>query len=243
MPDKFLKNLRNKKHLDKSEQTAVELIDLIRDSSGTNLTAIGISGSIMIGLQQNSSDIDLIVYGRLNSRNVRNSITESMNNVKSLRQFNMSELEKLYHFRSLDSKITFEKFVNHEKRKRFQGIFKDREFFIRYLPNLTENVEKYGEKEYSSSGFIKVRARISDDSEAFFSPCSYKLENTIVIDGVTVDDITEVASFRGRFCEQAKKGEDVIIQGKLEKISSKKDSHYRILLGGRPSDYMISKSL
>ena len=56
-----------------------------------------------------------------------------------------------------------------------------------------------------------------------------------------VAPIKEIVSFRGRFCEQARNGETVIAQGKIEKVSVKrdKDEYYRLLLGGKPSDTMV----
>jgi len=52
--------------------------------------------------------------------------------------------------------------------------------------------------------------------------------------------VSEIASFRGRFCEQAGEGETVIAQGKVEKVQKKNsDTFFRLLLGGKPSDFMV----
>jgi len=52
--------------------------------------------------------------------------------------------------------------------------------------------------------------------------------------------ITEINSFRGRFCEQAIKGEKVLVEGKLERVSYKdKEIYFRILLGAEVQDKMI----
>jgi predicted nucleotidyltransferase len=53
--------------------------------------------------------------------------------------------------------------------------------------------------------------------------------------------IEEIASFRGRFCEQARKDETIIAQGKVEKITDNRQNResLRLLLGNKPSDYMI----
>jgi predicted nucleotidyltransferase len=49
-----------------------------------------------------------------------------------------------------------------------------------------------------------------------------------------------VVSFRGRFCEQARRGEWVIAQGKVERVIERDGSeYYRIILGNKPSDFMI----
>ena len=104
--------------------------------------------------------------------------------------------------------------------------------------------EHYGDALYRSVGYAKVKAVVVDDSEAIFTPCRYEIDETQVIEGRNVAPIKEVASFRGRFCEQAKLGERVEAQGKLEEVRKMDgNKHYRLLLGDRPTDYMIGGEL
>jgi predicted nucleotidyltransferase len=61
-------------------------------------------------------------------------------------------------------------------------------------------------------------------------------------DGPAVDDLREITSFRGRFCEQAREGERVLARGKLEKVVVREgEVYYRLPLGGR-GDSMIVKA-
>ena len=77
--------------------------------------------------------------------------------------------------------------------------------------------------------------------EALFTPCTYKIENVTVEESVKLEPIREIVSFRGRFCEQAQKGEKVTAQGKVEHVTDKQNgkTHYRIILGNKPADYMV----
>jgi predicted nucleotidyltransferase len=60
------------------------------------------------------------------------------------------------------------------------------------------------------------------------------------LEGTKAEHVEEIVSFRGRFCEQAKSGETVIAEGKLERLQQKgKRDHFRLLLGSKPSDHMI----
>jgi len=57
-----------------------------------------------------------------------------------------------------------------------------------------------------------------------------------------LNNISEINSFRGRFCEHAKKGEKIIVEGKLEKIfieGKDKKKYYRILLSDQVQDKML----
>ena len=66
------------------------------------------------------------------------------------------------------------------------------------------------------------------------------LENNIKSDQFNVSSISEINSFRGRFCEQAKDSETVIVEGKLERVNFKdKLEFFRILLSDPIQDKMI----
>ncbi|MGC9345680.1 MAG: hypothetical protein ACP5ER_02660, partial [Candidatus Bathyarchaeales archaeon] len=82
---------------------------------------------------------------------------------------------------------------------------------------------------------------VVDDSESIFTPCVYKISDVRVLEGKKLEPIKEIASFRGRFCEQARIGEVVIAQGKVERVIDDRQNreYFRLLLGNKPSDYMI----
>jgi predicted nucleotidyltransferase len=63
----------------------------------------------------------------------------------------------------------------------------------------------------------------------------------VVAEGPKLSSITEIASFRGRFCQQATVGESVEVQGKVEKVTNSKNGgeHYRLIIGNKHSDYMV----
>ncbi|MGB9135589.1 MAG: hypothetical protein WCC63_08450, partial [Candidatus Bathyarchaeia archaeon] len=85
----------------------------------------------------------------------------------------------------------------------------------------------------------KIKATVTNDSEAIFTPCRYSVENVRLLGGKGGEAVSEVASFRGRFCEQARTGETVIAQGKVEKVRRKDgETFLRLLLGNEPSDFM-----
>jgi predicted nucleotidyltransferase len=89
-------------------------------------------------------------------------------------------------------------------------------------------------------GYAKIKARVIYDSQMIFTPCHYKIDDLKIVEGSTTEPIQEIVSFRGRFCEQARNGETVMAQGKLEKVQRKgAQEYYRLLLGNKVSDYMI----
>ncbi|MEM2880194.1 MAG: hypothetical protein QXU19_06330, partial [Candidatus Bathyarchaeia archaeon] len=88
-------------------------------------------------------------------------------------------------------------------------------------------------------------AVVVDDSESIFTPCTYKIENVKNVEGPKLQPIKEIVSFRGRFCEQARKGETVVAQGKIEHVVDRRNGseYFRLLIGNKPSDFMVLKRL
>ncbi len=153
--------------------------------------------------------------------------------------YTTEELKELYDFRSQDTQMPFDDFATTEHRKVLQGKFLQHDFFIRCIKDWDEVEERYGDVVYTTVGYAKIEATISDDSEAIFTPCRYVVDNVQVLEGKGGETVTEIASFRGRFCEQARAGETVMAQGKVEKMQKKDgDTSFRLLLGGKPSDFM-----
>ncbi|MBS7637657.1 nucleotidyltransferase domain-containing protein [Candidatus Bathyarchaeota archaeon] len=232
--------LVKKPHLDQVEIQALEFLKILHDSS--NVGKLGLSGSILVGLHTENSDIDVIVYGRKNCLIVYESLTQLMQEGKSVTSYSSSDLKRLYGFRFEAPQMPLEDFIRIERRKVSQGRFRGRDFFVRFLLDWDEVDEKYGDRIYTPCGYAKIRARVEDDLDSIFTPCRYEISQVEVLEGTNLTSITEIASFRGKFCEQAKKGEKIIAQGKVEKVIYKNGAEYfRLILGAKPSDFMMSK--
>ena len=241
-PVKKLQQLRGSETLDAVEKKALHLTEPLKKSSNIPWSAIGISGSILVGLHKIDSDIDPIVYGSANCLRVHSSLQEMFNDSDSpVKPYSQHELRSLFDFRSKDTAMDLEEFVRTESRKAFQGKFMKTDYFIRLVKNWDEIDENYGDTQYKNSGYAKIKATVVDDSESIFTPCRYAIKSADIMEGPKLSPITEIASFRGRFCEQARNGETVIAQGKIERVTDSKrnQEYFRLLIGNKPSDYMV----
>ncbi len=240
-PINRLGQLRHKGTFDETEGLALTFIGLLKEVGNTPWIKLGISGSILMGLHTFTSDIDPIIYGSENCRKVHGALKTLLKEGKSpVKAYDLEGLKRLFDFRSGDTAMSFEDFVRTESRKALQGKFMGRDYFVRCVKDWDEVKERYGTVRYKAEGYAKIKAQVTDDSEAIFTPCRYGIENVEILEGVHVEPVREIASFRGRFCEQAKKGEGVIAQGKVEKVQSAEGSvHYRLLLGNSKSDFMV----
>jgi len=243
-PVEKLQELRMSKGLDPLQDKALQFTQLLKESADIHWNAVGISGSIMVGLHTPESDIDPIVYGSENCKRVYSAL-ESMfeNGHESVKPYTRQDMRVLFDFRSKDTAIGFEDFVRSESRKVMEGKFIGTDYFVRFVKDWNENDENYGDVQYKNIGNAKVEATVVDDSESTFTPCIYKIENVKPLEGSTIERIEEITSFRGRFCEQARKGETVVAQGKIERVNNRRQNneHFRLLVGGRHSDYIVLK--
>ena len=243
-PPEKLASLRTAKNLNTLENKALQLATTLKEKSGIPWSAIGISGSIMAGLTTEKSDIDPLVYGAENSRKAYAALKELLKTEGSgFKPYSKTELQTLFDFRSKDTEMGFEDFETVEGRKAFQGMFMGTDYFIRFVKDWSETNEQYGDVCYKNSGYAKIIANIADGSDALFTPCIYKLKDVSVVEGPKLTRITEIVSFRGRFCEQATVDEKIEAQGKVELVTNNNSSneYYRLIIGSKPSDYMVLK--
>src|SRR5674476_620261 len=202
----------------------------------------------MAGLTNEKSAIDPLVYGVKNWRKAYTALQELLKDGDSgFEPYSIEGLQTLFDFRSKDTQMSFENFVLVERRKAFQGMFMGTDYFIRFVKDWNETSDQYGDVCYKNSGYAKITANIADATDSLFTPCTYKLKDVDVVDGQELSPITEIVSFRGRFCEQLptnlREPPTVEAQGKVELVTDSKTgaNHYRVIIGGKPTDYMVVK--
>ena len=241
-PVEKLRLLRTSKMLGDLERKVVHLAEELQEAAGIPWSSIGISGSVLTGLTTLQSDVDPVVYGVENGRRAYAALEAVLkDDAAGFKQYTREELQALFDFRSKDTIMSFEDFARVERRKVFQGMYEGTDYFIRFVKDWSQVTEQYGDVCYKNAGYAKITATIADDSEALFTPCTYRIENVTVSEGAKLEPIMEIVSFRGRFCEQARKGEAVTAQGKVELVTDKRkdQQYYRVILGNKPSDYMV----
>lgn len=244
-PIDMTRRLRRTKNPDALQISALKLAKLLKEEAGIQWSTIGITGSVLVGLYNCESDIDLIIYGSENCRKVHSALRDMLAHGETpLRPYDRDELERLFDFRLKDTETSFEDFVRTETRKVLQGKFEDRDYFFRFVKDCNEVKEEYGQVTYRKLGCSMIVATIEDDAESIFTPCRYGLSNVRILKGHRIKGLMDIVSFRGRFCEQARKGETVIAQGKVELVKDANLNHEyrRLLLGNKTSDFMSLKT-
>jgi len=245
-PEERLSQLTRMDKLDVLQRKAVDLAALISDESRVPLEYFGVTGSLLLDIHQEFSDIDIIVYGARNSETVKKTLIRIYEkNDSSIRRFDeersrewcLNKVE-MYH-------LTYEEAAKMFKRKWNRGLFHETMFSVHPVKLEEEVSERYGDRVFKPYGMVRVEAVISDASEADFLPAVYKVEDVKVFEGSAVRDIYEVVSYEGLYGGLAEKGETIQAYGKLEKVIDKKNrgEYHRVLVGSkeaRGTDYIKS---
>lgn len=224
------------------EAEAAEMAKTLAEESGCSTGDLGVTGSILAGLQLESSDLDLVVYGFKQAVKVREALSSLLEEGREFEPCDDETLYRIYKARGMDEALSFEAFRENEGGKALQGKFRGRDYFVRCVKDWGEVDEAYGDKIYYPEGRARIEATVVDDGESILTPCRYRVSGVKTLLGRAAA-VSEVSSFRGRFCEQASAGDRIEAEGKLERVVDRRrgEESYRLLLGENPRDFMIVK--
>ncbi len=203
----------------------------VRDLAGCfNLPegALGCTGSFLCGLENEGSDIDLVVYGdawSLAQRQLRDAVEEGVLDAVSDDMW-----QRIYSKRVPE--IAFGTFVLHEERKLNRGEIDGTYFdllFTRGYDTLNAAPVTNGEV----LGRKTIEAKVTDASLSFDSPAIYEVEHEVV---------SRVVSFTHTYSGQARQGETIEACGVCEQHN---DEQWLIVGTTREAkgEYIISLTL
>jgi predicted nucleotidyltransferase len=238
VPHRCIAVLLRSKQKDRLEASATRLVKALARESGLPMQHFGVSGSLLVGLHRNHSDLDIMVYGLASAKRVQRALGILLKEDRTFQAYRTSELRKLFMRRHLQQAMTFRDFGLQERRKVFQGTFEGHDYFIRCVKNWEEITEHYGEARFRSIGESEVSGQVVDDNESLLTPCRYVLERVKVLKGHASRRPSEIVSFRGRFTEQAYRGERIFARGRLEAVRTKDQKYFRLVVGEGPVDVL-----
>ncbi|MFQ6077260.1 MAG: hypothetical protein ACE5Z5_14200, partial [Candidatus Bathyarchaeia archaeon] len=90
--------------LDCLERRAVGLMEVLEEYTGLPWECFGVSGSLLVGLHTQASDIDLVVYGTEAARQVVRALRELLHRGEcGLQRYEEDDIRRLYEARSMGS--------------------------------------------------------------------------------------------------------------------------------------------
>ena len=205
--------------------------ELIRrfENAGIPADAMGISGSVLAGLENDESDIDFAVYGA-DWTKARAALFEMKKESAEKKEkadsgYEISELDEAM-WRKVHEKrkspLTFEDFMAHELRKGMRGMLTDQRsgkktyfdlLFIRAPEQIKEPIRRGKDTEKT-----EITAVIIDAEFSFDNPAIYLIDHP---------EISEIYSYTHTYAGQALKGERIKARGMTEEFGHQK----RLVIG------------
>ncbi len=219
----------------KLEATTAKFVRALSFESGVSNDDFGVSGSALIGLAREDSDVDLIVYGVEAGRKVYDALKRLGGRGEWVRPYDSESVRKVVGDRWRDTDLDLEKFVPIEIRKVLHGLVDGRDFFVRLVRKPTEFEQ---ESQSRPLWRVVIRVEVLNAEESIFTPCSYTVKGCKYVIPDQGPEVVRLVSYRGKFTEQAKMGDVVEARGTLEETAYPDRKIYRVMLGGR-GDYLF----
>lgn len=217
-----------------SQKTVSELAEALVNEARISWSDIGITGSHLVGLQTNVSDIDLVVYGSSPARKLHSRLC-SGNRIPSLMKYKGEHLERHLQFRWPGLAEWMKELRIIEGEKCLQGMYSSYDFYIRAVKKPDEVQQSFYDFSFESKGEYTVEGHVVSDLDSIFTPCVYCIRCP------EFPDLQHIVSFRGRFAEHVKKGMKIRAKGKLEVVvdNSRKQRYEQLVLGEKSSDFLV----
>lgn len=202
------------------QKHALELIDLVSKESGVSSNDLGIHGSIALEMHAPESDIDFVVYGTENFRQVEQTLQMLVN----------------------QGKLSYIAGNRIEAARKFVGKYKGKIWMYNATKKPNEIKGKFGDYTYTPLAPVRFTATICDDTETMYRPAVYKITQYQPQDAQSELDIdkipSQVTSNIGCYRNVARSGQQIKVAGTLEKAQSKLDGSvfYQVVVGTATSE-------
>ena len=206
-----------------------EVERVVRFFDGIPREYMGVTGSRLINLVGEESDVDFVMYGKwwfVGREKIRKGIERG-----EISEPDSDTWEFIYKKREVN--IPYDLFLLHERRKYHRAFIGDTYFDLLYVRDYSELNRDIPEDKGLKLGKKKIRAKIVDDSFIFDYPAYYAVEH---------DEIKAIISFTHTYVGQGFKDEVIEAKGYVEIIGKNK----YIVVGSKrevEDEYIVSLDL
>ena len=170
---------------------------------------IGVTGSALLGVEHDDSDIDLVVYGRRNMQLCRKQIRLRIQ-AGQLQPLSSEQWRLTYERRGCE--LSFDEYVWHEQRKLNKCMFDGVRVDLSCVDAPHAAAVATGRK----LGQVELTAVVTDATHAFASPAVYGIE----CDDEKYRIVTTLIASTATYVGQAVAGERVHFAGRLEQCAN-----------------------
>ncbi|WP_347986099.1 hypothetical protein [Methylomonas sp. AM2-LC] len=184
------------------DQVIVDLQELCRllAGEGVVLPHLGITGSLLPGVYNPESDIDIVCYDRAVFHHIRQRLKHHL---AAQQCHNLQAQDWLASYERRDCDLSLADYIWHEQRKFNKGMINQRKFDLSLVIPGTESKLHH----YHKLGAIQLQTLVTDDHFGFDYPAQFSLQHA---------EIQTLVSYTATYTGQAITGEQVLISGQLE---------------------------
>jgi len=220
-----LRELLKRGPRDRLERLTIALIRELCDHGDLHEDDLGITGSILLRIHHERSDIDLIVYGRREFWKAVEILGELGYLGVGSREQALRDMLRRYPIASSDAS----KLVD---RIRYRGVYRGVKFSIHGVRKSEEISEKYSDKIYRRIGLARAILEVDDASDSCFNPAIYKVHGSAEIGGREYH-VEQLMCYDLTFSAMFEKGDRIEAYGKLESVVDRVHGKkfYSLLIG------------
>ncbi|MCZ7384869.1 MAG: nucleotidyltransferase domain-containing protein [Candidatus Methanoperedens sp.] len=171
------------------------------------LDKMGVTGSLLAGLENESSDIDFIVYGSSWFK-ARDIIARAKTEKNPITEISDEMWHEIY--RKRKPELPFDEFLRHELRKGNRGMVGGTYFDLLYVRDWEDIVPCLRGRDI---GYETIEATVTNADFSFDSPAIYKIDHP---------EISYVLSYTHTYAGQALVGERIEARGVVEVVGNLK---------------------
>lgn len=185
-----------------------EVGEVVKFFSGVPLQKMGVTGSRLIGMENEDSDIDFVMHGDWWFRG-REKIKSGIKRGE-IEEPHSHTWDTIFTKRKVN--IPFNIFLSHERRKYHRAVIGSTYFDLLYVRDYGELENEVPDEEGDKGDKLTIEAEVRDDSLTFDYPAYYPVNH---------DEIDAVLCFTHTYTGQAFKGETLEARGYVETIKGR----------------------
>ena len=167
---------------------------------GFDTRQLGVTGSLLLGLQNPASDIDLVCYDRAVFQQLRQAL-QTLIAQRHCRDLNAEDWQEAYARRNCA--LTLAEYIWHEQRKYNKAIINQRKFDLSLVLPTPHAYPQH----YTKLGAMQIETQVTDDAFSFDYPAEWAIQHP---------EIAGIQCFTATYAGQAQTGERIAVAGQLE---------------------------
>ncbi|MEM0451087.1 MAG: hypothetical protein QXO17_05925 [Nitrososphaerota archaeon] len=198
------------------EQEAIGFVRWLESHAGLKRNDFGVTGSLLLGIHHDRSDIDLVVYGRRNLMRALEALRTAGEPVKpGAGQRLVETLRAIYRMPATDARSLAARVVH-------KGLFGSTHYSVFGVRD--QPMHGYGDYQYVGKGIVEVEVEITDSSESLFTPSIYRVEEKVL-------GIERIMSYHMVLAGLFEPGDRLRVRAKLEEVKGPRGEALQLVLG------------